>query len=172
MKSMMDLMMMLALVLSVLVLVVPPAIALAKRMGRRVAANTITGTHAGGVVTRSAEEAFATRYLLCKTGTAPATQVLICTDGDKPLGVVADEPASGDYANVQLLGNVPGTLLMVASEALTAGGDVYTADDGKVQNLPGSAGTYYKVGRNLNAAAADGDVVEVAHHHPIAVTVS
>jgi len=50
---------------------------------------------------------------------------------------------------------------MTASEAITAGEDVYTAAAGKAQDLPVAAGTYYHVGRALTAATGDGVEIEV-----------
>ena len=132
------------------------------------------GTHAEGKLTRSADAAFGSRNLLCKAG-AGANTVDVCTDGDKPIGIVTDEVATADIATevigVELLGLANRTLLMVASGVIAIDADVYTDDAGKIQALPVAAGTYYKVGIALNAAAADEDEVEVAHCHPVAVTV-
>lgn len=133
------------------------------------------GTHEAGCLTKSADAAFGSRNLLCKVGAA-ANTVDVCTDGDKPIGIVTDEVATADLATevvgVELLGSANRTLLMVASEAIAYGDDVYPADDGKVQGLPAAAGTYYKVGIALTAAAADEDELEVAHCAPIATVVA
>lgn len=121
---------------------------------------------------REAEEAFATRHLLCKTGTAAATQVLICTASSMPLGVVPDEPAEGDQTTVEPLGIGDRTKRMVAGGAVTAGALVYTAAGGKVTELSASAGTYYKVGRALSEGSGDGSVIEVLPCFPLATVVS
>ena len=44
---------------------------------------------------------------------------------------------------------------MVANETITAGEDVYSGTDGRVQDLPAVAGTYWKVGRSVTASTAD-----------------
>jgi hypothetical protein len=75
---------------------------------------------------------------------------------DVELGTLRDASfAAGDVRSV-LLRNVDGTKVFVASEAITKGTDVYAASSGKVA----STGTI-KVGTALEAAAADGDWIEV-----------
>jgi hypothetical protein len=124
------------------------------------------GTHETGVISLECETAaITTRYLLVQTGTAPASQFIVNGATTRPLGVVADEPAVGETAAVQLLGVKTGTIKMVASAAITAGALVYTAASGKVTSTI-SAGVYM-VGRALTAAGADGDLIEVAHCVPI-----
>lgn len=118
-----------------------------------------------------ADAAVATRYLLAKIGT-DASHSAACGASDIPIGVMTDEAAAAeDLIAVELIGISNRTLLMVASEAITAGEAVYTAAAGKVQDLPAVAGTYHKVGHALTAAAADGDVIEVQHCAPIASVV-
>ncbi|WOO41167.1 capsid cement protein [Rubellicoccus peritrichatus] len=121
--------------------------------------NVAEGTHAGQV-TRMLESDITTRHLLGKIGSA-STQVDLADAGDAPLGVITDCGEAGDYVNVSLPGSVDSTLLMIASEAISAGEDVYTAASGKVQDRPLVAGTYYQIGRALTDAAGDGDVLEV-----------
>jgi len=55
----------------------------------------------------------------------------------------------------------------VASAAITAGDLVSGAANGKLRTLPTSAGTYYVLGRALNAASADGDSVEFVPSFPV-----
>lgn len=125
-----------------------------------------TGTHANGIVDRLCQTAaITTRYLLVQTGTDPATQFIVNVATTRPLGVVLDEPAVGDSAAVMMLGCAPGTMKMVANAAITAGAPVYTAAGGKVS--PTYGGTLFLVGRALTAAAADGDIIEVAHCFPM-----
>jgi hypothetical protein len=57
--------------------------------------------------------------------------------------------------------NKPGTHHATAAGAITLSADVYAAADGKIQVLPVAAGDYIKVGMALEAAAEDGDVIEV-----------
>jgi hypothetical protein len=82
------------------------------------------------------------------------------TSTDAPIGVAQATAADGEEVSVRLL-NQPGTVLMTASGAITAGADAYAASAGKIQALPVGAGTYKKIGIALEAAATDGDVIEV-----------
>jgi len=134
-------------------------------------ANIGEGTHCGSI-SKKADAAIATRNLLVKFG-SDGDHVAACGANDIPLGPVDDEAeAAEDFINVRLLGVDGMTQLMVASEAITAGEAVFTAANGKVQDLPGGAGTYYQVGYALTAAGADGDVIEVQHCAPIKTVVS
>jgi hypothetical protein len=132
-------------------------------------ANAIdTGTH-DGPITRIADAAIS-RYLLVKVG---ATDTSVDVNGvtDRPLGTTTNEAsAANDRIPVKLLSEDE-TSLMIASEALVVGDVIYTAASGKVQNEPATAGTYWRIGRALTAAAADGDVVEVMTNPPIKVVV-
>lgn len=127
------------------------------------------GSHES-VLTRTAEGAIGTPHLLVKAGTAPGSQVAVCGAGEEPVGAAQDDAASGDVVAVELLGRGT-TRLLVASEAITADEWVYTAANGKVQDEPGTAGTYYMIGKSKTAAAADGDEIEVDTITPIKVVV-
>ncbi len=126
---------------------------------RPVFSNTAEGIHAG-LITRTLESAVSVRHLLGKIG-GSASQVSPCSASDSPLGVITDAGAPGDPVNINLLGTSPSTVLMVASEAISAGEDVYTAAGGKVQDQPAATGTYYQVGRAVTAATGDNAVLEV-----------
>lgn len=132
-------------------------------------ANAIdTGTH-DGPITRVADAAIS-RYLLVKIG---ATDTSVDVNGvtDRPIGSTANEAsAANDRIPVKLLSDDE-TSLLVASEAISVGDTIYTAASGKVQNEPATAGTYYRIGRALTAAAADGDLIEVVTNPPIKVVV-
>ena len=65
--------------------------------------------------------------------------------------------ASGDPMTLSLL-NGPGTKKMIANAAITSGVEVFAAASGKVA----PAGTV-SVGTAFQAAAADGDIIEVYH---------
>ncbi len=89
-----------------------------------------------------------------------------------PLGTVPDEADAAEIdIEVRLLGIFDGTLIMVASGVIAADADVYADAAGKVSTLPAVAGLYWRVGRALVAAAADGDRIEVQHHKPVPVYV-
>jgi len=88
-----------------------------------------------------------------------------------PIGVTEFEStADGDEVTVRLL-NSDGTIEIVAAGAITSGADVYAAADGKVSALPAAAATYRRIGIALEAATADGDIIEVLPYNYHATTV-
>lgn len=134
-----------------------------------VCCNIAEGVHGDGCVAKLTDAAIALRNVLVKIG-SDISHVAVTTAGTEiPLGVVNDEAsAAEENVNVILLGQKQGTVLMVASTVITAGDLLQAAANGKVAPVgTGGAGTYYIVGRALNAAAADGDLVEVAHCVPV-----
>lgn len=132
-------------------------------------ANISEGTHER--LTRKADAALTAKNLLVKEGT-DSNHSAINGAADKPIGPCTDEAAAAeDLVNVIPLGAVPHTVLMVASEAIAANADVYTAASGKIQDEPAVAGTYYMVGRARKAAAANNDVIEVQPCAPVKVVV-
>lgn len=111
-------------------------------------------------VRRTNDAAVTARHLLWKKGAGDLT-IALNGAADLPLGTVDNtETGTGSGQTVLLLGKGR-TKLMVASEAITAGEDIYTAANGKVQDRPAGAGTYWRVGTALTPAGADGDVIEV-----------
>lgn len=124
-----------------------------------------------GKKTYLSDGAIATRYLLGKIG-SDADHVVASGAADEPIGVITDEAgAAEDPVNVDLFGSACETKLMVGSEAIAAGADVYTAAGGKVQDEPAAAGTYWLVGRALTACGGDGQQVAVDPVKPIKVVV-
>lgn len=122
-------------------------------------ANIAEGTVAGNKSYLS-DEALATRFLLVKLGT-DANHIAIAGAADIPIGVATDEAAAAeDLVNVGLLGSSSETRKAVASAAIAVGAMIVAAASGKVRTLPGTTGTYYIIGRALQAAGADGDVIE------------
>ncbi len=135
------------------------------------AVNVAEGTHHGSI-TKKTDAAIATRFLLGKFG-SDVDHVAVNGANDKPLGIITDEAAAAeDLVNVAFLGASGGTRKCVASEAIALTDELFTAANGKVQNLPAGAGTYYKVGRPLQTAGADGDILEFEPCFPLAVVVS
>lgn len=133
-------------------------------------ANIAEGTHDGSI-TRLTDAAIATRHLLFAVG-SDGNHIAVCGASGIPIGPVDDEATAAEqYVGVLLLGKGP-TKLMVASEIITAGEAVFTAASGKVQDLPAGAGTYYQVGYALTASGADGDLIEVQDHAPIALVIA
>lgn len=144
------------------------AIGSAFRFGSREECHNIAstvGTHSTGALPLECQTAaITTRYLLVQKGTSD-TQFIVNVATTRPWGVIADEPAVGDTGTVLLLGCAPGTMKMVANAAITVGQAVYTAAAGKVS--PTFGATLYMVGRAITPAAADGDIIEVAHCFPL-----
>jgi hypothetical protein len=81
-------------------------------------------------------------------------------DADQPVGVTEYAVSENEYGAVKLI-NGNGTFFVTTAGALAQGADAYAADDGKVSSLPTTAGTYRRVGICLEAATADGDIIEV-----------
>ena len=138
--------------------------------GRSLAANTYDAaveTH-DGTIRRTNDAAVTARHLLWQQGsTDGGVAVNIATTC--PLGSIDNtETATGVGMTVLLLGKGP-TKKMVASEAITAGEQVFTAAAGKVQDTPTGA-TVYLVGTALTAAGADGDIIEVQDCTPVKLT--
>lgn len=76
------------------------------------------------------------------------------------IGVSEYAAASGDMVGVVLM-TIAGTVEVTAGAAIAKGNDVFAAADGKVTVLPVGAGTYRRIGLAVEAATADGDVIEV-----------
>lgn len=77
--------------------------------------------------------------------------------------------AAGDAIDVKLW-NSSGTFKMIAIEALAVAAPLYTEASGKVQDT--AASTSFLFAKALEAATADGDIIECAliHGTPVAVT--
>jgi hypothetical protein len=120
--------------------------------------NIAEGVHEGQV-TRLADGAIATRYLLVKKG-SDGNHVTPCTAiTDRPLGVVTDEcGAAEDEVNVALLGSAKSTLRMVSGAAIVSGALIATMANGKVQT---AVATQYPVGVALQDAAGADEIIEV-----------
>lgn len=83
----------------------------------------------------------------------------VAAAADRELGTLEERSfADGDVRAVRLR-NAQGTRLMIADAAVVAGADVFTRANGKVGATATGA---YRVGLALTAAAADGDLIEVA----------
>lgn len=93
------------------------------------------------------------------------------TATNNPVGVTQLAGGSGDHVPVKLM-NHPGTIEVTASGAITRGDEVAADASGKVQAMPTAAGDYKKIGIALEAATADGDIIEVLPTDIGIVTVS
>lgn len=76
---------------------------------------------------------------------------------DKDIGVTVARVEADAHGGV-LLRTAAGTTPMVAAAAISAGATVFTAANGKVSNTATGA---FQVGIALEAATADGDIIEV-----------
>lgn len=123
-----------------------------------------------GDVPYKTDDTVSTRHLLFKQG-SDANHIAICGASDEPLGTVDNKSLVAEDRCTLLALGLKATRKMVASEAISAGEDVYTAASGKVQDEPASAGTYYLIGQARTAAGADGDVIDVYTCRPVRVIV-
>ena len=88
-------------------------------------------------------------------------KVTIAGLADKDIGTACRETfAAGEDCTVRLR-SAAGTHKMLASEALAIGATVYTEASGKVQDT--AQATSFILGTALEAATADGDVIEVLY---------
>jgi hypothetical protein len=126
---------------------------------RHLAANVAEGQSLTGMKSYSADAAFATRFRLGKIGSSASAINIVSAATDKPLAVVTDEAAIGDYITGGLLGGTVGTQ-KVALNSTVALGDALTPDAaGYARTLPTADGVYWVFGNALQAGVA-GDVIE------------
>ncbi|HOE64653.1 MAG TPA: DUF2190 family protein [Candidatus Sumerlaeota bacterium] len=77
---------------------------------------------------------------------------------DAPIGVALEPAAANGHVAVKLL-NCDGTVKMIAAGAISANAKVYCKNDGKCDDTTSSS--EIAVGYALEAAGADGDIIEV-----------
>ncbi len=137
--------------------------------GYTLLANIAEGVHGDGNITKKVDAVQALRHVLVKIGSDADHVAVTTADTEIPLGVCDDEAAAiEDTINVQVLGAKPGTILVRAHAAITVGDFVVAAAAGRVQTLTGlTTVTTYIVGRALNAAVNQDDLVEIAHCVPV-----
>ena len=99
----------------------------------------------------------AKQYTFVKISGTGVISVAAATDA--PIGVLLNDPASGETAAVA----VSGIVKLVASAAITAGATIGTTATGTAVTLAaGTDTTKYIVGRAITAAGAAGDIITVA----------
>ena len=99
----------------------------------------------------------AKQYTFVKISGTGVISVAAATDA--PIGVLLNDPASGETAAVA----VSGIVKIKASAAITAGAAVGTTATGTAVTLTvGSDTTKYIVGRAITAAGSAGDIITVA----------
>lgn len=86
-----------------------------------------------------------------------AGQISVASASEAMVGVTHEAVAASGWGTVRML-SAPGTFLMLASGAITRGAQVYPAASGKIAGT----GTTPLLMVALEAATADGDVIEVA----------
>lgn len=119
------------------------------------------GTSPAGKINRLTDAAITTRHLLAKVGSDANHVAIISAASDRPVCVLFDEASAAEQAiGGQLLGVTLETVLMVAQGTIAANVDVFSYGDGTITTLPGTAGTFWKVGVSRTAATA-GQVIEV-----------
>lgn len=120
----------------------------------------------GPVTFTAGEELPAYRRVKLETGsTTTPLEVVMAGAGEDFIGVTIDNAEDGDLITVQPLCK-DGTMLVEANEAFTTLSDLYGAASGRVADT--SSGTaYFKA---LEAATAQGDIVEVILHPGVSTT--
>jgi len=109
---------------------------------------------ANGAITNKA------RVKLTAGSTITPPQVELAGVGEQHVGVAQYQVADGELVAVKLR-TYPGTHEMIASKAITQGASVYGAASGKISDASsGSA-----IGQAVEAATADGDLIEVAPYN-------
>tara|TARA_R110000868_G_C10895268_1_gene763907 strand:+ start:425 stop:787 length:363 start_codon:yes stop_codon:yes gene_type:complete len=81
----------------------------------------------------------------------------LCGIAERGIGVACTAGVSGDAVSVALWSKA-GTMKVVASAAISKDAIVYSAASGKVG---ATASTSYKLGIAIEAAGADGDIIEM-----------
>lgn len=84
-------------------------------------------------------------------------------DGAAELGTLEEAAFADLDVRAVLLANAPGSRKMIAAKSISAGATVYTAASGKISDAAATGAT--KIGIALEAATADGDIIEVLYKH-------
>ena len=116
--------------------------------------NTMEKTHPNGNITYTAAAAI-TRGQPLKFSSGKVTPTTAATD--LAIGIALDSAASGDIVPVAILGAYTGTVELKAGGAISAGAQVTAAATAT------SAATDVIIGVALEAAAASGAYIEIAH---------
>ncbi|MEO7933213.1 MAG: hypothetical protein ABIT76_08660 [Chthoniobacterales bacterium] len=139
---------------------------------------TANAEGAGGtrtILSRRADAAHSYTHLLV-TGGSDAGHVAVCGAANYPVGLTTDMPsAAEDLINVTPLQLSTSTRKVRVASALGADIDLYTAASGFAQAEPGTAGSFFKIGRSVSAAVQNSDggyVIEFAPQAPIKLVVA
>jgi hypothetical protein len=141
----------------------------AKNRRRARFANIAEGSRVTGNFSKLTDAAITTRFQLVKFGSDSDHVAASAANTDIPLGVCTDEaPAAEELVNVALLGVATGTLKVVLGGTVAAGDMLQSNGDGTAIKLLTTTGTFYNLGRALQAGVA-GDTVEFQHSFPLKV---
>jgi len=105
-------------------------------------------------ISTEALEAF--RRVKLTSGSGSTVEYADQSDSDGYIGITQEKVAITEPVNIALKGG-PGTRKVTASEAFAVGAALYAANDGKVSDT--ASGN--RIGTALEAATADGDIVEM-----------
>ena len=123
----------------------------------------MNGKHPNGIITYTAAAACDKGAIVKFGANADANgrpTVTPCTAAtDVAIGVTETECAAGDEVAVGILGSYTGTTLVKAGGAVTVGASVSPIGTAVTTGLT--------IGTALDAAAASGDLIEVAHRLPV-----
>jgi hypothetical protein len=132
-------------------------------------ANIAEGSRQSGNITKLTDAAIATRFFLVKIGSDSDHVAASAANTDIPLGTCTDEaPGAEELVNIALLGVTNGTLKAVLGGTVAAGDMLQSNGDGTAIKLLTTTGTFYNVGRALQAGVA-GDIIEFQHSFPLKV---
>lgn len=92
-------------------------------------------------------------------------EVEYATASSAGIGVTKYAANEGESVAVSLW-NKPGTFEIEAAGAVTLNTLLVAAANGKVRALPETAGDYVRIAKSLEAAAADGDIIEAVAFNP------
>jgi hypothetical protein len=133
---------------------------------------TAAGTHKA--LSLRADAALSYTHLLLKAG-SDDFHVAVCGAANRPLGTTTDaSDAAEDLINVHPLELAHETRKVRVATAIAKEVDLYTAANGFAQALPGTAGTYYRIGRTVALAVQEGSgnyLAEFAPCPPVKVLV-
>jgi hypothetical protein len=132
-------------------------------------ANIAEGSRQSGNITKLTDAAFTTRFFLVKIGSDSDHVAASAANTDIPLGVCTDEaPGVEELVNIALLGVANGTLKVALGGTVAAGDMLQSNGDGTAIKLLTTTGTFYNIGRALQAGVA-GDIIEFQHSFPLKV---
>ena len=134
-------------------------------------ANIAEGSTERGSKSYLPDVAIANRFAIVILGSTANNITLSAANTDLPLGICTDAPEAGNLevpVNVEVFGAARGTRKVLLSGTVAAGDFLQSNGDGGAIKLLTTTGTFYNLGRALQAGAA-GDVIEFAPTFPLKV---